>query len=139
MSCRVSDLSRAQRLARGLHRFKRGMLTLADLDTETTVIDELGGFFSFHRPPVVILGSGNSTAAHKFAATLLALFHEVGPHLGCRTFKTYVDEFRVPTTDFGDEYRLSAIVPVLVLSVFPWLMPPAPEMQGMRDDEDYVG
>ena len=96
-------------------------LTLEQFKIEEALVAELRTFFWLHRPPPMVLGSGRCSCAHKFAATMQALFLEVGSENFGRVFRDLLLDFEAPTTDFGDEWFLGHALPVPIRSVFPWL------------------
>ena len=46
---------------------------------------------------------------------------ECGPDEACNLFVHLLKEFEVPTSDWGEEFGLSVVRLVPIMSVFPWL------------------
>ena len=83
-----------------------------------------------HRLPILVLGSGRTTLADKFACCLFGFLLDFG--YTAESLASFVSEVAVCTTDFGVEFQLASVKPIdLIGSVFPWLT--------WRSDDDASG
>eukprot|EP00959_Pyramimonas_sp_CCMP1952_P356094 7457585-Pyramimonas_sp.AAC.1 len=52
------------------------------------------------------------------------------------TFKRFMDDLSVGTSDFGVEFSLSKVLPMRAADLFPWMSPDDSIMQVPGDDDD---
>ena len=95
------------------------------LQTERELIGSIKGMMEeMHLPPIT-LGSGRTNLAWKFYSVAHAAFLVAGGTL--QSFVAMMQSFTIHTSDYGTEFGLPRIKPILIRQIFGWMR--APDIQ----------
>lgn len=106
------------------------------LPGEEDAMASLQSLIQVHRMPPIILGSGRTSLADKFVATVHAIWLESG---SASAAIQWCGEVSTITSDLGAESGLASIVPMDLASILPWA-PLTPQEHGPEqppDDDDF--
>ena len=103
-------------------------------------MDRLRGMLVMHRLPPMTLGSGRTSLADKFAATMQSFWLESGT---AESLSDYCASLVSTTTDLGTEFGLSDLQPIPVTSALPFVsgqpaelvIQPELDLDNMPDEE----
>jgi hypothetical protein len=86
---------------------------------ENELMAKLRDSLVLHRMPPVVLGSGRGQTIHKFCAIMHSFFLETGT---AARLQRFCGEVHTVTSDLGVEFSLTAVQPVPVTSLLPWVL-----------------